>query len=107
MSHNLQKAALHALCALVFSACAATHGDVVHPKPGQKNTVEECAKGSSQEQNCSHCASKPGCGFCANPNAGSSNCQPGVTDDNRPSTCGAPLVIGNEACDAPPPPEGE
>jgi hypothetical protein len=107
MSDNLQKLALCALGAFMLAACGATHGDVEHPKPGQKNTVEECAKGTSQEQNCSHCASKPGCGFCATPNAGSSSCQPGVTDDNTPSTCGGALVIGNDACAQPPPPEGE
>jgi hypothetical protein len=107
MSNHLPKAVLHAWCVLMLAACSAVHGDVVHPKPGQKNTVEECAKGTAQEQNCARCASKPGCGFCTTPGAGSSQCQPGITDDNTPSTCGTALLIGNDACAEPPPPAAE
>jgi hypothetical protein len=96
--------AMSTLVACLLYSCSAVHGEVVHPRPGEKNSVEECAKGNSQEQNCSRCASKPGCGFCASPAAGASACQPGISDDNTPSTCGVALVISSDACEPPPPP---
>jgi hypothetical protein len=84
--------------------CSAVHGDVEHPAAGKKNTVDYCKQHSSQENNCMACASKPGCGYCAAPAAGSDPCQPGVPGDETPSTCAQPLTLSTDACAAPPPP---
>jgi hypothetical protein len=107
MSCRTRWSAVFTLAPWLLFGCSAVHGEVVHPQPGEKNTVEECAKGNSQEQNCSRCTSKPGCGFCATPAAGASSCQPGITGDDTPSTCSGALVISSDACEVPPPPVGE
>jgi hypothetical protein len=98
-----------ALCAALAmlqacGSCGAFQGNVQHPHPGAKNTAAYCAAGNSQEQNCSYCAAKPGCGFCATPLEGAALCQPGVVDDLSPSSCAAPLIVDTSSCPAPPPP---
>lgn len=90
------------LCLLLI-ACI-THGDVEHPKPGQKNTPEYCARSAAQEGNCMACSARPGCGFCGQPVAGAPVCQPGIEGDDAPSTCGARLIRSSAQCEAPPPP---
>jgi hypothetical protein len=91
-------------CALSLLACSAFKGEVEHPKPGEKNSVEACAKNDSEENSCMHCASKPGCGYCTAPAPGSPPCQPGISGDNTPTTCGTALTISTTECSGPPPP---
>lgn len=90
---------------LCLCGCAATSGGAEHPKPGEPSREEYCASGAAEEQNCMACASKAGCGFCRSPKAGAPVCQPGTSTNASSAKCNAELIIGNEACDAPPPAE--
>jgi hypothetical protein len=106
MTSTKRRVALRARWALLFafSACGAFQGNVKHPEPGMKNSAAYCAEGSSQEHNCSYCASKPGCGYCATATDPAAFCQPGVIGDLSPSTCTTPLIVDTNSCPAPPPP---
>jgi hypothetical protein len=85
-------------------ACGgATHGEVQHPKAGEKGTAAYCSNNAPAENTCMHCASKPGCGWCDMPNRGAPECQPGITGDAHPNACVAELSTSTESCAAPPP----
>jgi hypothetical protein len=88
---------------LALCACAATSGGAVHPEDGKPNTTKYCASGAAEEQNCMACASKPGCGFCAEPTEGATVCQPGTNDQAQSGSCSVALIISNEECAGPPP----
>ena len=90
-----------------LSACGAFGGEAQHPQPGQKNTPEYCARSAGLGGNCMACSARPGCGYCAAPLSGAPLCQPGVEDDDAPSSCGARLVLNSTGCQAPPPPAAE
>jgi len=97
-------AAGFALLGCAMACSSATQGGVERPQSDGLGSVEYCAKFDSDEANCMACASKPGCGFCAEPLAGASVCQPGKSGADHPATCALPLTIGNDACAPPPPP---
>lgn len=98
---------LGVLAALLFVSAGCSSwfsGEVDHPEPGAPSSVESCAAVGSDENTCSHCASKPGCGFCAAPTNGAVQCQPGTAQDRAPSSCSVELTIDPSTCAAPPPP---
>ena len=90
----------------VIACTAAACGDdgVEHPDAGGKGTVEYCGRAEPDEQNCMACSSKPGCGFCAATSGDAPRCQPGVSNDDQPTTCDETLVISSADCPAPPDP---
>jgi hypothetical protein len=97
-----------ALCCVMswLVACgSATHGEVQHPKAGDKGTTDYCGNDSSNENTCMHCTSKPGCGWCETASSGAPSCQPGISGDSHPDTCQVELSISSEGCALPPPVE--
>jgi hypothetical protein len=101
---------LRVLCVLGVSLvvdCSACQGNVEHPVAGEKGTAAYCANASAQESNCMACTAKPGCGYCGAAVGGAAACQPGVTGDNKSTSCETPLFIGSQDCPAPPPPVSE
>ena len=106
MSSSAHQGLVLGLC-LWLGACGATQGEVVHPKPGEKNTPEYCARSVGQEGNCMACSARPGCGYCEAPLGDAPLCQPGVEGDDAPASCGAKLVLNSTGCDAPPPPAAQ
>jgi hypothetical protein len=91
-------------CLLLAARCSAVQPTVVHPPAGQPNSREGCTQTKPEEQNCMACASKPGCGYCAQPLGGAPVCQPGTHDQSASPSCAVPLTISNEECEGPPPP---
>lgn len=53
---------------------------VVHPEPDQPNTIDYCKDQQEKERSCSHCVSKPGCGWVEDSEG---SCVPG--DRNGPA----------------------
>jgi hypothetical protein len=91
------------LAAAVTAGCSAVQPSVTHPPAGQTNSAEACARAEPEEHNCMACASKPGCGYCAQPLAGASDCQPGTREQSTPASCAVALTISSDECEAPPP----
>lgn len=51
------------LGAPAFSCAPGGTSTVVHPEPDKPNTVDFCKDQDKDERSCSHCVSKPGCGW--------------------------------------------
>lgn len=89
---------------LVLSGCDLFSGGAEHPDPGKASPEEYCSSGPAEEQNCSRCASKAGCGFCQDPRPGAPVCQPGTSTQTASDGCRSELLISTEDCAPPPPP---
>ena len=89
--------------AWLSAGCAAFGNTVEHPPAGDPNAPSYCKIDSADENTCGACTAKPGCGYCAQPKAGSPSCQPGVRDEPHSPHCDVPLAIAEPECPAPPP----
>lgn len=66
--------------ALLLGAAGFTCGPktgVEHPKPGESASSEGCTIAADNERSCSHCVSKPGCGWIEGGSA-TQSCVPGT-----------------------------